>query len=318
MTKLKIITGWLFLFFFTSFSTINCQHPTNDIKGNDIKGKWNLVINKDGQELPSWLEIYKSGKSTLVGRFVYAFGSARPVSEIKYDGEKFSFQIPPQWEGGEMDMLFEGTMEGEGLKGTMRYTDGKMSNWMATPAPKIAYTANPMWAASTPLFNQKDLSGWKAEGDNQWTVKEGILTNNKAGANLISEEKFTDFKLHVEFRYPKGSNSGIYLRGRYEVQIEDNHGMEPSSTLFAGIYGFLTPNEMAAKLPEEWQEYNITLIGRRVTIIANGKEVITNQNIPGMTGGALDNKEAEPGPIFIQGDHGPIEFRSIVITPIAN
>ena len=312
MTKIKIIASWLCFFFFSCVSTINSQPPTT----NDIIGRWDLVVNKDGHQLPSWLEIYKSGHSTLVGRFVYAFGSARPVSEIKYDGEQFSFQIPPQWEGGTMDMLFEGSMEGDALKGTMRYTDGKMSNWTGTRAPALAYTDTPIWGAPTALFNQKDLTGWKAEGDNQWTVKEGILTNNKAGANLVSEAQFTDFKLHVEFRYPKGSNSGIYLRGRYEVQIEDNHGKAPSSTLFAGVYGFLTPNEMAAKPSGEWQAYDITLVGRRVTIVANGKEVITNQNIPGITGGALDSREGDPGPIFIQGDHGPIEFRSIVITPV--
>ena len=313
--KLKIITGWLCLFFFSCVSTINSQQPTLPSK-EDLKGRWDLVVQKDGQQLPSWLEVYKSGRSTLVGRFVYAFGSARPVAEVKMDGNKFSFQIPPQWEGGTMDMLFEGNIEGDALKGTMRYTDGKMSDWTGTRAPKLSHTINPIWGAPTALFNHKDLSGWTAKGENQWTVKEGILTNSKAGANLISEEKFTDFKLHVEFRYPEGSNSGIYLRGRYEVQIEDNYGMEPSSTLFAGVYGFLTPNEMVAKPAGEWQAYDITLIGRRVTIVANGKEVITNQNIPGITGGALDSREEEPGPIFIQGDHGPIEFRSIVITPI--
>lgn len=127
--------------------------------------------------------------------------------------------------------------------------------------------------------------------------------------------KFKNFKLHVEFKYPKGSNSGIYLRGRHEVQIEDNIGMEPSSLLLGGVYGFLTPNEMAAKEPDEWQTYDITLNGNRVTIVANGKEIITEQTIPGITGGALNSREGEPGPLLIQGDHGPIEFRSIVITP---
>ena len=124
-----------------------------------------------------------------------------------------------------------------------------------------------------------------------------------------------DFKLHLEFRIPEGSNSGIYLRGRYEVQITDSKGMEPSDIQFAGVYGFLTPNEMAAKSAGEWQTYDIVLIGRRVTIIANGVPVIVDQIIPGITGGAIDSKEGEPGPILIQGDHGPIELRNIVITP---
>ena len=153
-------------------------------------------------------------------------------------------------------------------------------------------------------------------GENQWVVEDGILKSPKSGANLVSEEKFNDFKIHVEFRYPEGSNSGLYLRGRYEVQIADNKGLPASDIYFGGIYGHLTPNENVAKAAGEWQEYDITLIGRRVTIVANGKTIISDQNIPGMTGGALDNDEAAPGPILIQGDHGPADFRSIEITPI--
>jgi hypothetical protein len=121
--------------------------------------------------------------------------------------------------------------------------------------------------------------------------------------------------LHIEFRYPKESNSGVYLRGRYEVQVEDNKGKEPSSTYFGGVYGFLTPNEMAAKSAGEWQSYDITLIGRKVTVVANGKKIICDQNIPGITGGALDSNEGAAGPIMLQGDHGPIEYRNIIITP---
>ena len=133
--------------------------------------------------------------------------------------------------------------------------------------------------------------------------------------NIITDQTFNDFKLHIEFRYPEGSNSGVYLRGRYEIQVEDNRGQEPLSTFFGGIYGFITPNEMAAKAPGEWQTYDVTLVGRRVTVVANGKKIITDQIIPGITGGALDSKEGEPGPIMLQGDHGPVEYRNIIITP---
>src|SRR3546814_8213858 len=83
-----------------------------------------------------------------------------------------------------------------------------------------------------------DLNGWKAMGENQWVVRDGILTSPHSGANLVSEQEFTDFKLHVEFRYQEGSNSGVYLRGRYEVQIEDSPAnAHPSNILFSGIYG---------------------------------------------------------------------------------
>lgn len=131
----------------------------------------------------------------------------------------------------------------------------------------------------------------------------------------MSDLTFNDFKLHIEFRYPKGSNSGVYLRGRYEVQIIDSKGMEPSKDLLGALYGFISPSDMMAKEAGEWQSYDITLIGRMVTLSVNGKTVICNAEIPGITGGAINSKEGEPGPILLQGDHGPVEFRNIVLTP---
>lgn len=281
-----------------------------------LEGRWNLTISQEDKELPSWLEISHSGNNTLIGRFTYAFGSARPISEVKKYGDVFYFSIPPQWEPGAANMEFEGKMVGDELKGTMVYTDGKTYNWTGSQSPDLPYVENPKWGKTIQLFNGKNLDGWKAEGENQWKVVDGILTSSEAGVNLISEEKFTNFKLHAEFRYPEGSNSGLYLRGRYEIQIADNANLNPSSIYFGGIYGLLSPNEMVAKEAGEWQTYDITLNGRRLTIVANGKTIIAEQNIPGMTGGALDNNEAEPGPIMIQGDHGPIEFRKLELTPI--
>ncbi len=289
--------------------------PVNAQQISPLEGRWDMVINYEGKELPSWLEVRHSGTHTLVGRFVYASGSARPVSEIKLTGGGFNFSIPPQWEPGEKNMEFEGMMDGDVLKGTMRFTDGKSYNWMASRAPVLPYEKNPKWGNPIALFNGKDLNGWHAMGENQWIVDSGILKSPKSGSNLVSDESFTDFKLHVEFRYPEGSNSGIYLRGRYELQIMDGNAPEPLDVEFGGIYGFLTPNEMVAKKAGDWQVFDVTLIGNRVSIVANGSAIINDQIIPGITGGALDSKEGMPGPLMIQGDHGPIEFRNIVITP---
>ncbi len=280
-----------------------------------LEGRWNMSIEFQGNEVPSWLEIKHSGHKTLIGRFVFAFGSARPIAQVKYQGTKFNFAIPPQWEPGNSDMEFQGELDGEGLKGTMKFTDGKVYNWTAQRSPELTYERFPDWGETIQLFNGEDLSGWTAEGNNQWKVRDGILKNTKKGANLVSERKFQNFKLHTEFRIPEGSNSGIYLRGRYEVQITDSYGNKPSDIEFSGIYGFLPPNEMTARPAGEWQSFDIILIGRRVTVIANGVPVIMDQVIPGMTGGAIDNNEAEAGPFLIQGDHGPIEFRSFEVTP---
>jgi len=119
----------------------------------------------------------------------------------------------------------------------------------------------------------------------------------------------------VEFRYPPAGNSGVYLRGRYEVQIEDSPGPEPVIGGLGAVYGFIVPNENAARRPGEWQTYDIELVGRLLTVVLNGHTVISVQSIPGPTGGALDSDEGLPGPIFLQGDHGPIEYRNIVLTP---
>jgi len=302
----------------TSFLLMSVFSFAQDEKS--LEGKWNLILTENGQQVPSWLEIKKSGNSTLVGSYCYKFGSARPVSEIVVKDGKFSFSVPKQWEPEGFDMQLIGMRDGDGIKGTLIYTDGNTYSWIGSRAPKLVYNENPKWGKETKLFNGKDLKGWTTVSDkpveNQWIIEEGILRSPKPGANLVTEEKFKDFRLQLEFRYPEGSNSGLYLRGRYEVQITDDKGKEPSSVHFGGIYGHLTPNEMAAKSAGEWQKYDITLIGRRVTIVANGKTIISNQNIPAMTGGALDNDEAAPGPIMLQGDHGPVDIKSIVITPV--
>ena len=306
----------LIIALFTLVTTV-LSFNANAQEGHPLEGKWNLTITEDGKEVPSWLEVHHSGTNTLVGSFCYKFGSARPVAEIKkLEGGKFSFSIPNQWEPAGFDMEIIGMLEGEKLSGTLIYTDGKTFPFTGMPAPKLTYNENPKWGKSEKLFNGKNLDGWKAMGENQWVVEDGVLKSPKPGANLVTNEKFKDFRIQAEFRYAKDGNSGLYLRGRYEVQIADNKGLEPSSIYFGGIYGHLTPNENVAKAAGEWQTFDITLIGRRVTIIANGKTIIENQNIPGMTGGALDNDESAPGPILLQGDHGPVEFKSITITRV--
>ena len=281
----------------------------------DLIGKWDLEVEMNGKIAPSWLEVKLSGNKALVGYFVADGGSARPISEVFFHNGIVDFSIPPQWDG-ENDMHFQGILSNGELKGTILSSDGGAFPFTGFPAPKLIRSMNVKWGKPKSLFTGKNLKGWRSSDPNQmnqWIAVEGILQNPQSGVNLITEDTYEDFKLHIEFRYPKGSNSGVYLRGRYEVQIEDNYGKEPSSTLFGGVYGFLTPNEMAARPAGEWQSYDITLIGRRVSVVANGKKIITDQIIPGITGGALDSKEGLPGPLMLQGDHGAVEYRNISI-----
>lgn len=308
MSLQKIMPFSFFLFSICSFAQ---QMPP------PLEGRWDLTVKSaEGKALPSWLEVRHSGTHTLVGRFVSMSGSARPISKVIVDRNRFSFSIPPQWEGGDGNLQLEGTLDGEAMKGTIIYPDGKAATWEGTRAPRLERTGKPEWAKPITLFNGKDLQGWHTDGANQWVVESGVLKSPRSGSNLFSDRTFTDFKLHIEFRYPKGSNSGVYLRGRYEVQITDSKGLLPWDDQFSGIYGFLEPNEMVGKEAGEWQAFDITLVGRRVTVVANGVTVISDQVIPGITGGALDSKEGEPGPFMIQGDHGPIEYRNIVVTPV--
>jgi hypothetical protein len=281
-----------------------------------LLGRWDISITTPDGEKPSWLEIEHSGRDALVGRFVGVVGSARPISIIAANGDSLSFSIPHQWENGNGDLTVRGRLQGTGLTGVMTFPDGKSFPWTAVRAPRLVRSSEPVWGAPIRLLHANDLGGWHASGpSNQWSVTNGVLSSPRSGTNLVTDRKFGDYKLHVEFRYPKESNSGVYQRGRYEVQIQDDFGNEPWNDRFSGIYGFISPSVMAAKPPGEWQSFDITLVGRMVTVVANGQQVICNQEIPGITGGALDSHEGEPGPLFLQGDHGPVDYRNIVITP---
>lgn len=277
-------------------------------------GRWDITLQTPSGAAPSWLEIRRSGSRTLVGQFVGVVGSARPISRIEVNGGELHFAIPAQWENGNDDLSFQGHVQGDRMTGSMTFPDRTRHDLTAHRAPSLRRPATVQWAEPIRLFNNTDLSGWRALGESRWQVADGVLRNTAGGANLVTERTFTDFKLHVELRLPAGSNSGVYLRGRYEVQIADPLG-EPASDGLGAVYGFIAPSEYAGKGPNEWQSLDITLIGRRITVMVNDKTVICDQEIPGITGGALDSEEGAPGPLLLQGDHGAVEFRNLLLTP---
>lgn len=279
-------------------------------------GRWDITITTPTGNAPSWIEIDSSGREALVGRIVGIVGSVRPISEIITEGDSLRFAVPRQWEEGNGELRVVGRLQGDRLVGRMTFPDNTTLNWQGVRAPRLQRAHAPAWSAPISLLNQNDLNGWEPMGSpNQWLVRNGVLSSPRSGVNLRTSRAFGDFKLHIEFRYPKESNSGVYLRGRHELQIEDDYGREPDSHRFSGIYGFISPSEIAAKPAGQWQTYDVTLVGRMVTVAANGKTVISNQEISGITGGALDSNEGSPGPLYLQGDHGPIEFRNIILTP---
>ena len=294
---------------------IFCTVSISAQERESIIGKWDLNVQMKNKIAPSWLEVKLSGTNTLVGYFVEYNGSARPISEVYFQNGIIDFSIPPQWNGN-TDLHFTGKLTNGKLVGTILGSNAITYPFDGSRAPKLIRKEAIKFGKEKPLFNGESLNGWHQANENkknQWIAEKGVLKNPYSGNNLVTDESFEDFQLHLEVRYPQESNSGIYLRGRYEVQVEDSFGKDPNSILFGAVYGFLTPNQMAAKPAGEWQVFDITLIGRRVTIIANDKIIINDQIIPGITGGALDSNEGAPGPIMLQGDHGKVEYRNITI-----
>ncbi len=286
-------------------------------------GRWDMTLNSANQKYPSWLEITEQN-GQLSAQYVGRWGNARALPKIEIKGDHIIFVSPKEEEGTKTDLVFDGVLSGKHMSGTITGPDGAPWSWVAVPGPASdPHPRNPgdisNWAMPVQLFNGNDLSGWhmSASGPPVWTVVDGLLISPGNGPELITDKKFQDFKLHVEVWINSESNSGIYLRGRYEVQLETDSVAEPPSHHTGGVYGFIAPKPEQPRSPNEWQSLDITLIGRRVTVVQNGITVIDNQEIPGITGGALDSDESKTGPIYLQGsEKGHVKFRNIIITTV--
>lgn len=298
---------------FTSSSPAQAQ-------GSDqaFLGRWDLTLKTPEHAAPSWLEITEEG-GQFHARMVSRWGHARPLPKVEISNGHILFVSPKEEEERKDDMVFEGDLRGDRLAGKTTGQDGTPWTWTGERAPKLTRTSTPKWGKPVQLFDGKDLNGWTPSDPNataKWTVENGTLVSPGHGPELISDAKFGDFKLHVEFNCAKGSNSGVYLRGRYEVQIEDDPEPEGPTMRTGGVYGFLAPSPEQPRRPGEWQSYDITFVGRTVTLVQNGQTIIDQQEIPGITGGALDSHEGLPGPIYFQGtEAGHVAFRNITITP---
>ena len=295
----------------------SAANPSTD-SAKAYLGRWDLTLKAPDREYPSWLELREENgqlKAQMVGRW----GNARPLPSAAFSNGHLKFVSPKEEEDSKTDMVFEGALTGKILSGSLNGPDGKTWQWTARRAPALKRSGPPNWASPIPLFNGQDLTGWHEDKPGVspvWKVENGILVRPDRGPELINGSKFEDFKLHVEFNCGPESNSGVYLRGRYEVQIETDSAGDAPSQRMGGVYGFLAPSPEPARTPDQWQTYDITLIGRMITLVLNGKTIIDNKEIPGITGGALDSHEELPGPIYLQGsEKGHVLFRSIVITP---
>lgn len=282
-------------------------------------GRWDLTITSGAAQYPSWLEVSREGDK-YAGRFVGRGGSARPAEVEVTGGEiRFAPTRPARAKAEVRGDSYRGRLVGGRLEGDGVDNQGQPIRWVAARVERPAARAGqPRWGQPISLFNGRDLEGWdfrNPRGRECWSVADGVLVNIPPCPNIFTGRQFRDFKLRVEYNLDSGSNSGVYLRGRYEVQIADQGTRELDSHGVGAIYGFLTPSVKAAKPAGEWQTFDITLVGYHVTVVFNGRKIIDNREIDGVTGGALDSHEAEPGPIMLQGDHGRVRFRNILITP---
>jgi hypothetical protein len=305
-------------------------------QANPFLGKWNLSGTGDAAGYVYWLKVEEEG-GQLTGLFLNRGGSPTRLAAVKIENGELIFQGGRQ--GAPSGPEYRAKLEGGKLVGFHLQQQGRgrgADPSQPAPAPRrIEWvgTRPPAWPAANAngrhtfgkpvvLFDGKSLDAFGMQFPDRalgWKVVDAIAENEKGANNLVSKQKFTDFRIEVEYKLGKESNSGVYLRGRYELQVFDDHGQaDVRTTGHAAIYGHTAPRVNASKPIGEWQTLDATIVANRVTVTLNGQRVHDNQVIEGITGGALDNDELAPGPIMIQGDHMGVWIRKIVVTPITS
>ena len=286
-------------------------------------GRWDITITGDTTRA-WWLGLEGAGTPAAKGKFISAYnGDLNKIDEISVQDGKLIFGFRHKENGKEIHDVFTAQLEGKKLVGTeaVEGSTGPARHWVGVRTPEITEKDDATWKESKPvrLFDGKDTKGWRSLTPDKpfgWTIEDSILKSTGGASNLVSLQKFWNYTLHVEFRLGKNSNSGLGLRARYEVQILDDYGKPANTHGNGALYSRILPSENASKPAGEWQTYDIRLVGRQVTVVLNGKTIIDRGVIEGLTAIAADANEGEPGPLILQGDHGPVEFRSIVLTPL--
>jgi len=295
---------------------------------SDFNGRWDISANTPPRPRAWWVELNGVGTPQANGTFVSAYnGDRNTIDTIAVENGELKFTIKPPNNNakGGGPSVYHARLVGGKLQGTME-VEGRNApaiQWTAVRAPVIKEHDDGTWKEGKPiqLFNGRDTSGWKALNPTaafKWTVADGTMRNAPPTTDLISEQNFWNFKLHVDFRIVEHSNSGIGLRGRYEIQILEDYGKPPNTHGAAALYSRIAPSVNASKPPGEWQTYDIRLVGRDLTVIHNGTKVLDKVTVDGLTAIANNSDEGEPGPFIIQGDHSYVEIKSFVVTPLVH
>jgi len=280
---------------------------------NPFAGRWDIVVTAGDQTYPDWMELNEKD-GAIQARMQPKGGSVHPVTVIKLEGDHLTLRISAAGKKNP-ETTWELTASGAKISGTENHGDQVFAKLSGVRAPELKRDPPKAWGAPEPLFNGKNLNGWEPDdaSKNHWVAENGVLVNLEHGANLKTTRNFQDFKLHFELNCPDGGNSGFYLRGRYEIQVAYEKGPDNFHSMGA-IYGMIAPSVEMPRKPGEWESLDATLVGRTLTLVRDGVTIIDHQEIPGITGGALDANEAEPGPFYIQGDHtGGMKYRNITI-----
>jgi hypothetical protein len=295
---------------------LSAQAPAKPVTADSYVGRWNVIITDATDTFVSGgIQIDKTGTGLSAG-LVWRWGSYAPVKSV--DVADGVLRITRAAGEGKQD-VFEARLDGGVLKGQVTYPDGKVHHFEGRKAPVMAsFKTSAAWK-NAKLFDGKTLSGWHPrdpKAKNGWAVVNGELAvvDPKDNSDLVSDAKFADMQLHLEFNIEPKSNSGVYLRGRYEVQILDNPDAKMALDTHGcgAVYSRLAPTVDATKPAGEWQTLDVEFIGRQVEVKLNGKTVVKGV-VEGITGGALSPWEGEPGPLMLQGDHGKVRFRNIEV-----
>lgn len=308
---------------FVAACVFSCWAATTD--DQQFNGRWDITVNST----PSrgwWLDVSGAGTNNLKGKFVGApFAPVDDIPKLSIsDGElRFALQARYHRDRNLEKGLYWARFEDGKLKGTFEIEGDPSSylEWTGVRAPLLADKDDGSWKKGDPvaLFDGHDMAGWQPVTTGRssgWTVKEGILTAASGTSDLVSDKKFWNFSLDVEYRVGFRASGGIGLRGRYEVVIADDVDRPVSNRISGSILGRIAPSANLSQLDGEWQTLSVRLVGRQVTVMLNGVRVIDRQTIDGPTGIAVDANESDPGPIVLQCDRGPLEFRKIVVYPL--
>ena len=280
-------------------------------------GRWNVKITDvDDTFGGAWFQFAKKN-GAATGSVVWRWGSVVPALDLRVDGGTIRFAVAADDKSRD---AYEVRIQGATLKGEVKHADGKVHHFEGRRAPELAATAAPLWGDPVSPFDGKTLNGWSLRDPKAkmgWAAADGELqvVEPKGNADLVTAGVFQDMKLHLEFNVEPHSNSGVYLRGRYEIQILDDKSKATEEHGCGALYSRIAPSVDATKPAGEWQTFDITFVGRRLTVVLNGKTIQDGVTVEGITGGAINPYEDEPGPLMLQGDHGKVRFRNIVVTP---